>query len=153
MSQDFTYLQSRLDGQAQWHSDKATWNKRSFYAVEIITLVSGALIPVINLLGPEWQSWQRVGSTTLAIIVVISTGIGKLLKFQENWLTYRGLAEELKREKEFYLNGVGNYGNEDEPGRQKLLVQRIEDILSTTTTSFIALHRAEREQPKDAKKP
>jgi hypothetical protein len=139
-----------LEKQAKWHSGKAGKYKRSFYLVEIITLSAGALIPVINIFDPaafgdRGQLYQRLGSALLAAVVVVTTGIGKLYKFQENWLTYRGLSEELEREKELYLNGVGLYGEADEKARLKLLVERSESILSTTTTRFISLQRAERE--------
>jgi hypothetical protein len=146
-----SYLKDRLDKQAKWHSNRAGKNKRRFYAVEIITLSAGALIPVINIFDPaafgvRGQLFQRLGSALLAGIVVVTAGVGKLFKFQENWLTYRGLSEELEREKELYLNGVGQYSEADEKTRLKLLVERSESILSTTTNRFISLQRAEREQ-------
>jgi Protein of unknown function (DUF4231) len=153
MRQVFTYLESRLDEQVKWHLNKAAWNKTWFYTLEVVTIASGALIPIINLISsPQWQVWQRLGSAGLAAIIVVSTGIGRLYKFQENWLTYRGLAEELTREKELYLNGVATYDKLDETGSQKLLVQRTEEILSATTTRFVMTHRANREQPQSESK-
>lgn len=154
MSEEFTYLQTRLDKQAKWHAEKGAVNKRRFYTSEIIALIAGALIPILNVvnLSADWQIWQRVGSTLLASIIVIATGVGKLINYRENWLSYRGLAEALQREKEFYLNGVGDYENRQEAGRRRLLVRRTEEILSSTTTRFISLHRADREKPQDAPK-
>src|SRR4051812_46940809 len=99
MSTAPSYLKERLEKQTKWHSERADHSKRKFYAVEIITLTAGALIPVINIIQfPEHsQSYQRLGSAVLAAVIVVTTGIGKLFKFQEHWLTYRGLTEELER--------------------------------------------------------
>jgi predicted membrane protein len=154
MSTAPSYLNERLEKQLNWHSTRASHNKNKFYAVEVITLIAGALIPVINIveLPPTQQFWQRMGSALLAAIIVVTTGIGKLFKFQENWLTYRGLTEELEREKELYLNRVWQYAAASEEDRQKLLVERTESILSTTTSRFVSLHRAEREESVGAEK-
>jgi hypothetical protein len=156
MSTATSYLDERLREQAEWHSSKATRNKNKFYTVEIITLIAGALIPVLNVITIDsWKNFphvQRLGSALLAALIVVATGISKLYKFQENWLTYRGLTEELKREEQLYLNKVGQYADTDEEKRHQLLVERAETILSTTTSRFISIHRAEGEKPQDAEK-
>ena len=156
MSTATSYLEERLKEQADWHSKKATFNKNRFYSVEIITLVAGALIPVVNVLNitswPDFPHFQRLSSALLAALIVVTTGVGKLYKFQENWLTYRGLAEELRREQQLFLNGVGQYGEADEEKRHQLLVERTETILSTKTSRYISLHTAEAEKPKDDEK-
>lgn len=146
MIEDFEYLNERLEKQREWHSAKADWNKKRHYVTEVIMLGAVALIPVINVLGVTSQDWSRVLSVSLASVSVVSAGIGKLYKFQENWLSFRALAEALKREKELYLNQVGDYALENNR-RQKILVERIENMLASTTTQFVAIHKAEQEKP------
>lgn len=148
------YLKRRVDHQASWHSEKAGWNKHWFYGMEIATLASGAIIPIINLAADSVLSatWRGLISAILAIIVVLAAGISKLFKFQENWLNYRALAEVLKREKELYLNGVGEYNLPTEPEKNKVLVSRVEDVLASTTSQFMALNRSDREQSKKDQK-
>jgi hypothetical protein len=156
MSTATSYLDERLRDQAQWHSGKATRNKNKFYTVEVITLIAGALIPVLNVITierwPNFSHFQRLGSALLAALIVVATGIGKLYKFQENWLTYRGLTEELRREEQLFLNKVGQYAEAGEEKRQQLLVERTETILSTTTSRFISVHRAEKSQDAEEQK-
>ena len=41
-------------------------------------------------------------SASLAALIVVASGIAKLCKFQENWLSFRTIAEALEREKELY---------------------------------------------------
>ncbi|HEY0544367.1 MAG TPA: DUF4231 domain-containing protein [Pyrinomonadaceae bacterium] len=151
MSESFPYLVDRLDKQADWHSKKGSLNKKRFYIAEMIALFAGAIIPIINVLSLP-PAWQRAGSAILAAAIVIVTGVSKLCKFRDNWLNFRGLSEELRREKEFYLNSVGDYSATDETLKRKMLVQRTETILSTTTTRFMAVNRAEREQTTEENK-
>jgi hypothetical protein len=139
----FDYLQRRVLPQRKWHASKARWNKRRYYVMEIITLVAGALIPVVNLLS---ISSSRAGllSGLLGGVVVIATAIAKLCKFQENWLQYRGLVETLDREVELYVNGVGDYAGGGQTDRNRLLVERVENFLAANTSNYVAAHRGDK---------
>jgi hypothetical protein len=145
MSEEFTYPKERLDKQQKWHSDESTANKNRYYLTEIIALVAGAVIPIVNLLDVVPDPWTRILSTALATIIVIITGMSKLYKFQENWLSYRSVSEALKREKEHYLHEVGDYAVRSDKERRKILVGHTEDILASLTSRYIARHRAEEE--------
>ena len=113
---------------------------------ETITLVAGASIPVINVLDVILNPVLKILSATLATIIVVASGLGKLFKYQENWFNFRALAEALKREKELYLYKVGDYDQEDEK-REKILIEQVENLLGTTTSQFISIHRSERKTP------
>ncbi len=141
MPDEPSYLERRVQSQREWHSDKATWNKRRYYTAEIATMLAGAAIPVINLMAANTQ-FVGLLSAILGGVVVVAAGIGKLFKFQENWLHYRGVAEALAREEEHYKIGAGEYANVADRARGKLLVERIEGLLASTTSQFIATHRA-----------
>jgi uncharacterized membrane protein len=145
MSEPFEYLQRRVEKELQWHDSKAARNKHWFYFVEITTLVAGTAIPVVNLwfTGPDLS---RLLSGILGGVIVVAAGIGKLFKFQENWLQYRTLAEALGREAEFYKTGSADYAAADEAGRNRLLVERAENILAGSVSQFIATHRADQDR-------
>jgi hypothetical protein len=145
MSEEFKYLNDRIEAQINWHSEKANWNKTKYYLAEIITLVSGAIIPVINVVDvfPD-PAMVRMLSASLAALAVLAAGISKLYKFQENWLNFRALAEALRREKELYFYHVGDYESQVDR-RQKLLVERVENMLASATSQFVSIQRAERE--------
>jgi hypothetical protein len=143
MTDEFNYLEERIESQRKWHSDKATTNRNRYYFAETIALVAGASIPVINVLNVFPGRTLQFLSSALAAIIVISAGIAKLFKFQENWLNYRALAEALKREKELYLYKVCDYDREDE-NREKILIERVENLLGTATSQFVSIHRSDR---------
>jgi hypothetical protein len=144
MPEDFNYPRERIDEQVNWHSHRANWNKRRYYITEIITLVAGALIPVINALQMVSEPMLRIFSASLGALSVLALGVSKLFKFQENWLNYRALAEAVRREKELFLNAVGDYDVPPER-RNKKLVERIETMLASTTSKFISIQKPERE--------
>jgi hypothetical protein len=139
----FDYLERRVTPQRKWHAAKAKWNKQRFYATEITTLVAGALIPVVNLLRLGTY-WAGLLSGLLGGVVVTAASIGKLFKFQENWLQYRALVETLDREVEMYMNGVADYAKADQADRNRLLVERVENLLATNTSTYVAAHRSDK---------
>ncbi|MEO7317918.1 MAG: DUF4231 domain-containing protein [Chthoniobacteraceae bacterium] len=137
----FDYPERRLESQRRWHSGKATWNKRRFYTTEVVTMLAGATIPIVNVWGVQDSAEVRVASTILGAMVVLSAGIARLFKFQENWLQFRAVAESLEREREFHAQQVADYALDDEAKRHALLVERVEALLATTTAQFLASHR------------
>ncbi len=144
----FDYLQRRIEPQRKWHAAKARWNKQRFYTMEIATLVAGASIPVVNLWAIHDSYWAGVLSAILGGIVVIATAVGKLCKFQENWLQYRALVETLDREVEIYLNGVADYAKVEQADRDRLLVERMENLLAANTTKYVTAQRGEKAAPR-----
>jgi hypothetical protein len=62
-------------------------------------------------------------------------------------LQYRTPVEALEREKELYSVGAADYAKADEAGRNRLLVERVENILASTTSQFIETHRSARGAP------
>lgn len=147
----FDYVEERLEKQADWHSDKARDYKKNYFRTEVITIVAGALIPVINVLTIIPDDWIKILSASLGALIVISSGIGKLFKYQDNWLNYRGIVETLRREKEFYRMKVGEYDVEDPEKRNKILVERTETTLSENTAKFIATQSSkEKREPESA---
>jgi uncharacterized protein DUF4231 len=81
MNETFEYLGRRLEPQRKWHNEKATWNKRCFYTVEVTTLLAGAAIPIVNVWVVKDPYWAGVLSAVLGGVVVVATSVGKLLSF------------------------------------------------------------------------
>ncbi len=148
MTEENNYLEDRLEGQRKWHSDKASLNKNRYQLVEMITIIAGATIPVINVIDFEFinEPSIRFLSALIGAIIVVAAGLSKLFKFQENWINYRTLSETLKREQEFYRYEVGDYDARSDQKRLKLLVQRVENILASATEQYMAVHKASQEQ-------
>lgn len=142
------YLTRRLDTQTAWHERKARFNKHWYHALEIAMMVAGACIPLVNVIpAADGAAWQRIASAALAGVVVFAAGISKLFKFQETWLRYRSIAENLVRERELFVARLGDYGHADGQKRLAILVDRVEWLLAEQTAQFLASQRTAREAP------
>lgn len=141
MNPSFEYLERRLQPQETWHDRRARLNKRLFYTTEVSTLLAGAAIPVVNLWVVKDAYLAGVLSAALGGVVVMAAAVGKLFKFHENWLHYRALAEALAREKELHAAGAGDYAKIDGVRRNRLLVERVENLIANKTAQFIEIHK------------
>jgi hypothetical protein len=147
VSEAKTYKDSRLQEQIDWHSNKARSNKLKFRLYQIITLIASATIPVVNV--SNFGDFQtRVISSIISGIIVVITGLTQLEKYQENWILYRTSAELLKKEKYFFENSTGEYSNLNESDKERLLVVRVESIVSAETSKYCTLHQPEKAQNK-----
>jgi hypothetical protein len=139
------YKNKRLEEQIKWHSKKARDNKKRFRMYEIITIFASAIIPIVNVLNfADLQT--RIVSSILGAVVGIVAGLTQLEKYQENWIMYRTTSELLKKEKVYYENQVGEYSEPDELKRKKLLVERVESIVSSETTKYFSIHEPKQKQ-------
>ena len=121
------YFTERLDNEIAWYEKKSQNNKRYYYFLRVIELVSAALIPfLINYLSADTKLLKSAVEI-MSIIVVVSTGMLSLFRFHELWTEYRTNAESLKHEKYLYLSASRPYEKGD---KFKLLVERVERLIS-----------------------
>jgi len=140
------YKEERLEKQIRWLSDKSRQNKLKFRLCQLIILIAGAIIPIINVVPigdvqTHGDVQTRITSSIIGGIIVVVTGLTQLEKYQENWILYRTSAELLKKEKYFFENNVGEYSNLNDIDRNKLLVERVESIVSAETSKYFTIHQ------------
>jgi Protein of unknown function (DUF4231) len=146
MNGPFEYVERRLDPQEKWHDERAKLNKRLFYTMEVATVLAGAAIPVVNLWAIKDAYLAGVLSAIFGGVVVVVAAISKLFKFHDNWLHYRALVEALAREKELYAAGAGDYAAINGEKRNRLLVERVENLLANKTAQFLETHQSTLDQ-------
>lgn len=121
------YIQTRIDDQIAWYSQKATTNKLYNHFTKGLIIVFSAVIPLIAGL----ELCSTIKNITLGILgslIAILSGLSGLLKFQEKWTEYRTTSETLKHEKILFQTKTGPYSEDQEPF--KLLVTRTENLVS-----------------------
>jgi hypothetical protein len=118
--------------------------------VRSITLVASAIIPIINVVPIGGDVETRIVSSIIGGIIVVVTGLTQLEKYQENWILYRTSAELLKKEKYFFENSVGEYSNLNEVDKNKLLVERVESIVSAETSKYFTIHQPSKTNQKNS---
>jgi uncharacterized membrane protein YgaE (UPF0421/DUF939 family) len=127
-----SYIHGRLDEQINWYSFKGRENKRNFTRLQIIVIITGAAIPLINIIDFLPIS-TRLASAFLGALIAIVTSILGLYKYEENWYHYRKTAESLKKERYLFLFDAGEYFGKQNEEKNRLLVQKIETLVSEDT--------------------
>lgn len=136
------YISERLENQITWYDKKAINYKKcsnTIYIFSILVSSSSGLISILPLVTKLNNNIMLVASSTLSIIVAVSLSISKIKKFDELHSTYRMTCEKLKSEKYLYLTSTADYDCEDLL-RDKLLVSRIESLLSTEVGNWAQLN-------------
>ncbi|MFO1459324.1 MAG: DUF4231 domain-containing protein [Verrucomicrobiota bacterium] len=141
------YLKHRFDDQCDYYSRQAAKNRSRYLSVQTVTIVACALSPLIAMM-PE--SGGAAGSASifpspkilmalLAAVAGVCTALEKLMKFQDNWVSYREIREALRRERALFDTGVEDYAalpTEDE--RRRLFVVRVEGALRRESSQWVA---------------
>ena len=134
------YSEERLDGQIEYYSVNASKNKSNFHRSQIIIIIVGALIPVVNII--DFASLEiRLISAILGAIIVGVAGITQLKKYHENWIMYRSTEEALKKEKYTYENNAGEYSGLSDEEKDKRIVENTESIISNQNVVFFIMHK------------
>jgi len=140
------YKEERLEEQIRGHSKKARENKLKFRLCQLIILIAGAIIPIINVVPiGDVQTHGDVQTRITSSII----GLTQLEKYEENWILYRTSAELLKKEKYFFENNVVEYSNLNDADKNKLLVERVESIVSAETSKYFTIHQPSKTNQKN----
>lgn len=144
---------ARLEEQIRWYDQRSGRQRRSFYALKVVTIVVAAAIPLLAVILADAYLNKVIASTVGALIVVIE-GFQQLFQLQTNWLLYRSTCENLKHEKYLFLGNAGPYAAAQNP--HALLAERIESLISQEHSVWISSQQStqpgvERANPQTAK--
>jgi len=127
------YIKGRLDDQLSWYSKKSRSNQKWFKGLRLIEITSAALIPFFS--GMNASPYLISG---LGVLITVIAAVTALFKYQEHWIEYRTIAEQLKHEKYLYLTRVQPYDSED---NFQQLVGRVESLISKENSSWASTER------------
>lgn len=128
------YMKLRVDNQIRWYDNKSTTQKRLFYLLRLLTLVSSIFIPFTAGL-VEYSSGFLILTSVLGLVSAISEGISSFTKVHEKWIQYRRIVESLKHEKYMFLMRAGIY-DDSEVDLEKTFVSRIESLVSSENINW-----------------
>jgi hypothetical protein len=134
------YLQKRIDDQIKWLSSASGKNQQWFKKLRAAEIVMGCAIAFLV----SHADLMPVQVLTGAMGVAVATigGLLSLYRFQEKWIEYRVTAENLKREKFFFLTETTPYDADD---RFQILVTRVEAILAAENVQWAESTAAKKE--------
>ena len=123
----------RLKSQIDWYDRKSGSAQRYYKSTKYITIASSAAIPIIAL-----YQFNLIVALLGALIAILE-GANHVNQWQHNWITYRATCEALRHEKFTYIERADPYDLDDDKASRKLLVERVESLISTEHSKWIAV--------------
>ncbi|HNO76244.1 MAG TPA: DUF4231 domain-containing protein [Nitrosomonas mobilis] len=130
------YIDERLNQFREWYDKKAVIAKRNYQWMRAITVVGGAIVPVlVNL--PLDDHAIRYLTTIVSLIVVILISLESVFHFREQWKNYRSTEQLLAKEYFNFVTGEGPYRNQDEKEAFLNFVDRVENAVASENASTL----------------
>ncbi|MFD5512685.1 DUF4231 domain-containing protein [Streptomyces sp. NPDC127051] len=128
------YVETRLGQYQQWYDRKAVRSKAVHLRMRTLSVVGGALVPVlVNLDVP----FARIAATTLSLLVVVSVSLESVYRYREQWKNYRSTEQLLGHERVYFETGVGPYSGLSEADAFTLLVSRVEKAIANENSATL----------------
>lgn len=124
----------RLNDQLDWYDRKSGSNQKRYKSIKVVQFVLAGSIPIFSLVGLSWAMWI---TAILGASVAFLEGVQQLGKYDELWINYRSIAEQLKHEKYLFLAGSGPYRDLEVKQALKLLAERVEERVSTEHAKWV----------------
>jgi hypothetical protein len=142
------YLKERYLEQINYYEAKAGWNKKLYTLFQWAVIIISAVMPVLVVSTTEtgYLNWV---SAALSLLLAIGTSVLKAFKYQENWVSYRQLAEALKRERHLYDADLGSYANNAD--KRAEFVNHVEYLIALENASWTNLQQ-QKEQTTSSQK-
>lgn len=136
----------RLEKEIAWYDTKSGDAQWYYKKIKYVEFASGAMIPAAAVLAPPWVT------AVLGVFAIMLEGLQQINQWQHNWITYRSTCEALRHEKYSYLAKSGVYDKMTDVNAKKLLVERVESLISTEHAKWISAQEYARTQLSTAPK-
>lgn len=126
---DSGYL--RLEQQISWYDKKSGSAQKFYKRSKLAEIACAALIPFTSTITPSLTGF-------LGVVIVVLEGFQHVNQWSQNWITYRSTCEALRHEKYTYLGRTGEYEGKNDEEAKRILVGRIEALVSTEHAKWIS---------------
>lgn len=131
-----SYIANRLVPQMEWYSRKGRECKKQYHFWTTVTILLGALIPVVSVFA-DGNIWIRAILVALGSIVTACNAYETMHNYKELWITYRNIREQLLRTLHFYFNNAGVFAQEStQEAKDLLLVNICENEMSNESDEW-----------------
>ena len=136
----------RLEAQIKWYDQKSGSAQRYYKWGRYFVIAASAAIPIFALVDLKYVT------AALGGLIAISEAIQHINQWQHNWITYHSTCEALRHEKYTYIERADPYDGFEEKEARKLLVERVESLISTEHSKWIASQEKAAETTPNAEK-
>jgi len=134
------YIEERINPEIEYYNKQAGKAKRNYLTMRGITVVGGALVPVlinINGLPLPYSTILTTATTVISLMVVLFVSLETVYRYREQWTNYRTAEHKLKNEYFLFTSKAGEYAELDEHRAYIIFVNRIEQALETENASTL----------------
>lgn len=128
------YVETRLTQYQEWYDGKATKMKAMHLRMRTVSVVGGALVPVLVNLD---LGFAKMTATALSLVVVASVSLESVYRYREQWKNYRSTEQLLGHERVYFAAKVGPYHNLSERDRFTTLVARVEKAIASENSATL----------------
>jgi hypothetical protein len=128
------YVEGRLAQYQKWYDKKAVKTKAMHLRMRTISVVGGALVPVLVNLD---LSFAKLTATVLSLIVVGSVSLESVYRYREQWKNYRSTEQLLGHERIYFETKVGPYSGLSESEAFTTLVARVESAIANENSATL----------------
>ena len=114
-----------------WYNDKAEEHKNSYNVIRTLIYFLPGVITVVGLASSLFEDFAKYALIFMSLISATITFLNHRMdhrRYYENWVRYRGAAEDIKKECMQFLNRCGDYENLETPAAERLFANRIEGV-------------------------
>ena len=128
------YIDERVNQFREWYDKKASRAKKLYQWMRAITVVGGALVPVMINLPIRYID---VATTLISLLVVVLISLESVFHFREQWKNYRATEQLLAKEYFNFVAAEGPYRDQDEKEAFLGFVDRIENAIASENASTL----------------
>ena len=130
------YMRQRVEQYIGWYDKKAVGTKSKYLRMRAITVVGGAVVPVlINIHVP----YLSIATTVISLLVVTLVSLESVFHYREQWKNYRSTEQYLSREKVLFLTAEGPYKKLTKDQTFILFVERVESAIESENASTLSV--------------
>jgi hypothetical protein len=137
------YLIERVDNQFSYFDSRAMRNQKLYRALKRTAIVCNILTTLTIALAftvpDQWRTAMGITALVLSTVVLATYQWEEFENYGAKWEKFRLVAEQLKSERELYLEKAGSYSVQDDSERRKALVGKVETIIRGTDVSYFTL--------------
>lgn len=135
------FLRMRWLDQMLWAERRAGQARDRYYALRVIAIVGGVIVPTLVSLNIQGELKSVAGWITfvISLTVAISLAVEGFFRWGERWTHYRRMAEMLKSEGWMFFQLAGPYqAPGTHAGAYPEFAKRVEAIVAADVDVFIA---------------
>jgi hypothetical protein len=143
MSEDFDYMNTRLEDQIRYFDNNAMRNQKAYRRLKsgaIACSVLTTLAIALSFTVPEpYKMYLGILALVSSALVLGTHQWEEFQNYGAKWEKFRLVAEQLKAEKFLFKTSAGAYSSPDEAANLREFVETVESIIKGTDISYFAL--------------